>query len=83
MKNLVLGLAAGLLLTFSLTSCGEKLLTDEQVQAEIAAGVNAAKGAIETEMDAKCNADYQARVDAEYIKLKAEYDVQKAATPAK
>lgn len=72
MKKTLLGMIAGVLLTFGMTSCGEKLLTDEQVQAEIQKGVEAGKPGIETEENAKCDADFEARVTAEVDRLKAE-----------
>ena len=72
MKKTVLGILAGAALTFSMASCGEKLLTDEQVQAEIQKGFDAGKAAVETEMDAKCQADFETRVTAEVERLKAE-----------
>ncbi len=72
MKKTVLGILAGAALTFSMASCGEKLLTDEQVQAEIQKGFDAGKAAVETEMDAKCQADFETRVISEVDRLKAE-----------
>ena len=72
MKKTVLGIFAGLALTFSMASCGEKLLTDEQFQAEIQKGFDAGKANVETEMDAKCQADFETRVTSEVERLKAE-----------
>jgi hypothetical protein len=72
MKKTVLGILAGAFLTLSMASCGEKLLTDEQVQAEIVKGFDAGKAAVETEMDAKCQADFETRVTSEVDRLKAE-----------
>lgn len=80
MKKIVLSILAGAALTFSMASCGEKLLTDEQVQAEITKGFEAGKAAVETEMDAKCQADFEARATAEFERLKAEAEA--AAVPA-
>lgn len=71
MKKTLLGIAACALLTLGMTSCGEKLLTEEQVQAEIQKGVEAGKGTIETEQKAKCDAEFEARVTAEVDLLKA------------
>ena len=62
----------GALLTFGLTSCGEKLLTEEQVKAEIEKGFEAGKGAVEKEMNDKCDAEFETRVTAEVERLKAE-----------
>ena len=72
MKKTLLGICTAALLTFGLTSCGEKLLTDEQVNAEIEKGFEAGKGAVETEMNDKCDAEFEARVVAEVERLKAE-----------
>ena len=72
MKKIVLSILAGAALTFSMASCGEKLLTDEQVQAEIQKRFDEGKAAVETEMDAKCQADYETRVTAEFERMKAD-----------
>lgn len=79
MKKSVLGVLAGAAMMFSLASCGEKLLTDEQVQAEIQKGFDAGKAAVEQEMSAKCDADFEARVTADVEKAKADYEAAKAA----
>ncbi|MFN0035351.1 MAG: hypothetical protein ACKVUS_09795 [Saprospiraceae bacterium] len=79
MKKSVLGILAGAALMFSMASCGEKLLTDEQVQAEIQKGFDAGKAAVEQEMSAKCDAEFEARVVAEVEAAKADYEAQKAA----
>lgn len=72
MKKTLLGIFSGLLLTLGLMSCGEKLMTDAQVQTEIQNGVEAGKGSIESEESAKCDAEFEARVTAEMDRLKAE-----------
>ena len=72
MKKTFLGIFSGLILTIGLMSCGEKLLTDEQVQAEITKGFEAGKVAVESEETAKCDAEFEARVTAEVDRLKAE-----------
>ena len=72
MKKTLLGICIGALLSLGLASCGEKLLTDEQVQAEIEKDFEAGKGAVETEMNDKCDAEFEARVVAEVERLKAE-----------
>jgi len=82
MKKSVLGILAGAVLMFSMASCGEKLLTDEQVQAEIQKGFDAGKAAVEQEMTAKCDAEFETRVTAEVDRLKAEYEAAKAAEKA-
>lgn len=82
MKKSVLGILAGAALMFSMASCGEKLLTDEQVQAEIQKGFDAGKAAVEQEMTAKCDADFEARVTAGVDQAKADYEAEKAAEMA-
>lgn len=72
MKKTLFGMFAAALLTFGLTSCGEKLLTEEQVKAEIEKGFEAGKGAVEKEMNDKCDAEFETRVTAEVERLKAE-----------
>ncbi|TNE61794.1 MAG: hypothetical protein EP344_05695 [Bacteroidetes bacterium] len=72
MKKTLLGIIAGGILTIGLASCGEKLLSEEQVQAEIQKGVEAGMPAIESEENAKCDAEFEARVTAEVDRLKAE-----------
>lgn len=72
MKKTLLGMLAGALLMFGLTSCGEKLLTDEQVQAEIEKGFEAGKAAVETKKNDECQAAFEERVTAEVERLKAE-----------
>lgn len=62
MKKTVLGILAGAAFTLSMASCGEKLLTPEQVQAEITAGFDAGKAAIETDENGKCEAAFETRV---------------------
>lgn len=76
MKKTLLTVAAAGLLTLGLFSCGEKLLTPEQVEAEIAKGVEAGKASIDSEEDAKCDAEFEARVSAEFDRLKMEYEAQ-------
>lgn len=79
MKKTLFGMLAGVALMFTMASCGEKLLTPEQVQVEIDKGFEAGKAAVESEMNAKCDADFEARVTAEVDRLKAEAEAAKAA----
>ena len=78
MKKSVLGILAGAALMFSMASCGEKLLTEEQVQAEITKGFDAGKAAVEQEMSAKCDAEFEGRVTVELDRMKAEYEAANA-----
>ena len=80
MKKSVLGILAGAAMMFSLASCGEKLLTPEQVQAEITAGFDAGKAAVETEVNAKCDAEFETRVTEKVNML--DQAAQAAETPA-
>ena len=73
MKKTVLGMLAGAALMFSLASCGDKLLTDEQVQAEIQKGFDAGKAAVESEMNAKCDAEFETRVAAQLEGMKVQF----------
>ena len=75
MKKTVFGMIAIAFLALSLASCGEKLLTPEQVQAEITAGFDAGKAAIEQEMDGKCTAEMDAKVEAEYQRMVEDYRI--------
>lgn len=72
MKKSVLGILAGAALMFTMASCGEKLLTDEQVKAEIQKGFDDGKAAVEQEMSAKCDGEFEGRVTAEVDRMKAE-----------
>lgn len=82
MKKSVLGILAGAAMMFSLASCGEKLLTEEQVQAEIIKGFDAGKAAVEQEMTAKCDVDFEARVSAVVDQARADFEAEKAAEMA-
>lgn len=75
-------MALGVLVSLSLASCGEKLMTDDQVQAAIQEGVAAGRAAVEADMDKVCDANFNARVEAEFTKLKADYEASKAAMPS-
>lgn len=64
MKKTLLGIVAGVALSFTLASCGEKLMTDAEVQAEIEKGFEAGRAGVESEMNAKCDQMFEARVSA-------------------
>jgi hypothetical protein len=81
MKKTLLGLLA--FASLSLAACGEKLLTDAELQAEITKGIEAGKAAIVTEEDAACSASFDARVAEGVAKMQADAEAAKAAaTPA-
>lgn len=82
MKKTVFGILAGAALCISLASCGEKLMTDAEVQAEIQKGVDAQKAQVMSEASAQCDAQFEARVTAEVDRLIAE-DQAASAMPSK
>lgn len=75
MKKTLLGLLA--VATIGLASCGEKLLTEAEVQAEITKGIDAGKAAIISEEAAACDANFEARVAEEVQKKTAEMEAAK------
>jgi outer membrane lipoprotein-sorting protein len=72
MKKTILGMLAGAALTLFTASCGEKLLTQEQFDAEIAKGVEAGRAGVESEMNAKCDAEFETRVQERVLQLDQE-----------
>lgn len=72
MKKTILGMLAGAALTFSVTSCGEKLLTQEQFDAEVAKGVEAARADVENTANAECEASFETRVQERVLQLDQE-----------
>lgn len=76
MKKTVLGILAGAALTLSMASCGEKLLTQEQFDAEVMKGVEAGRAAVESEMNAKCDAEFETRVQERVNQLDQEAAAQ-------
>jgi ABC-type phosphate/phosphonate transport system substrate-binding protein len=83
MKKTVLGILAGAALSISMSACGEKLLTPEQVQAEITKGFDAGKAAIEQEENAKCDAAFEARVTEKVNMLDQAAQAEEAAAETK
>ena len=82
MKKSVLGILTCAALMFSMSSCGEKLLTDEQVQAEIQKGYDAGMPAVQQEMTAKCEEGFEARVSAVVDQARADHEAEMAAEAA-
>jgi hypothetical protein len=72
MKKAILGILAGASLTLSMASCGEKLLTQEQFDAEVAKKFEAGRPAVESEMTAKCDAEFETRVTERVRQLDVE-----------
>lgn len=72
MKKTFLGIFAGAALTLFMASCGEKLLTQEQFDAEVQKGFEAGRAAVESEMDAKCDAEFESRVQERVNQLDQE-----------
>ena len=58
MKKTLFGSLVAFVLAIGLASCGEKLLTPEQVEAEINKGVEAGMPAVKTTEDANCEASF-------------------------
>jgi hypothetical protein len=83
MKKNILGILVGATLTLSMVSCGESLLKEEQVQAEILKGVEAGKPAIQQEEEAICESTFEDRVNAEVENMKAAAEAAKAAGSSK
>ena len=81
MKKTALAFLTGTAMLLSLASCGEKLLTPEQVDAAITQGFEAGKGAIETAENAKCDAEFETRVQEKVNELDVAAQ-NAAATPA-
>jgi hypothetical protein len=71
MKKTVLCFLAGAALTFSLSSCGEKLMTPEQMSAKVEEGFQAGKAAVENEVNTACDAAFEAAVTAKVAELEA------------
>jgi len=76
MKKTIIGIFAGAALTISMASCGEKLLTQEQFDVEVTKKVEAGRAAVESEMNAKCEAEFETRVQERVNQL----DLENAAT---
>lgn len=72
MKKTFLGIFAGAALTLFMASCGEKLLTQEQFDAEVQKGFEAGRAAVESEMNAKCDAEFETRVQERVNQLDQE-----------
>ncbi|GAB4493332.1 MAG: hypothetical protein OHK0019_17080 [Saprospiraceae bacterium] len=72
MKKTILGILTGASLTLSLASCGEKLLTQEQFDAEVTKKVEAGRASVESEMNAKCDAEFEQRVQERVNQLDQE-----------
>ncbi len=81
MKKLIFGMLA--VAALGLGSCGEKLLTEAEIAAAVATGVSAQTAAVNTDMDTKCQADFDARVTAEAQRIvedtRAAQEAEKAA----
>ncbi len=78
MKKTALAFLTGTVMLFSLASCGEKLLTPEQVDAAVTQGFEAGKAAVETAENTKCEADFEQRVQEQINAL--DVTAQEAAT---
>lgn len=82
MKKTLLGILA--VATIGLASCGEKLLTEQEVSAEITKGIEAGKAAIIAEEATACDAAFDQKVQEGVAAKQAEMEAAKAAAqPAK
>jgi hypothetical protein len=72
MKRLIFGMLAGALVCSTMASCGEKLMTDAEITAKVSELVSAQSVGVNTEADAACDAQFDARVTAEVDKMVAE-----------
>lgn len=72
MKKTILGIFAGAAFTLFMASCGEKLLTQEQFDAEVTKGLEAGRAGVESEMNAKCDAEFDKRVEERVLQLDQE-----------
>jgi hypothetical protein len=82
MKKLVFGMLAGALVCSTLASCGEKLLSEAEVTAKVSELYNAQAATVGSELDAQCQASFDARVQTEVDKLVADAAAAKAAAEA-
>jgi hypothetical protein len=79
MKKLVLFTFAGALVCSTLASCGEKLLSEAEVTAKVSELYNAQAATVGSELDAQCQASFDARVSAEVTRMSTEAAAAKAA----
>lgn len=82
MKKIFFGLLAGAAFTLSMASCGEKLLTDEQVKSEIDKRVAEQKAIVEKEEAANCDARFEQAVTVEVQRMQDDAASMKAAEEA-
>jgi len=81
MKKTLLGLLA--IASLGLASCGEKLLTEAEVQTEITKGIDAGKAAVIDEEAKACDTSFDARVEEGVQAKTAEMEAAKAAETGK
>ncbi len=79
MKKIVFGLLAGAMVLTTLASCGEKLMSEAEVKAKVDELYNQQASGVASELDAQCDATFEARVQAEVDRMAAE---AAAAAPA-
>ncbi len=83
MKKVALAFLTGVALTLSLASCGETLLTQEQVDAEITKAFEAGKATVETEENGKCESAFETRVQEKVNALDMAAQQEAATMPGK
>jgi predicted small lipoprotein YifL len=79
MKKVVFGMIASAFLCFTLASCGEKLMSEAEVQAKIDELYNQQAAGVASELDAECDSQFESKVAAEVTRMEAE---AAAAAPA-
>ncbi len=62
MKKTMMAFFAGAMLTFSLASCGPKLMTQAELDAAISTGYETQRATVEAEEDQACQANFDQRV---------------------
>ncbi len=81
MKKTMMALFAGAMLTFSLASCGPKLMTQAEMDAAINSGYETARVTVEAEEDQACQANFDQRVQEKVnmMDMEAQQAAQQAA----
>lgn len=62
MKKTMMAFFAGAMLTFSLASCGPKLMTQAEMDAAVNSGYETSRVTVEAEEDQTCQTNFEQRV---------------------
>lgn len=82
MKKTVLCFFVGAAITLSMASCGEKLMTAEEMNAKVTEGFESGKAAVESEVNGACDANFESAVTAKVAELEAAANAAQEAAPA-